>query len=216
MKIRGHRIELGEIEACLATHPEVARCVVIVREDVPGDRRLVAYVVPGGAAPAVGAVREHLRRQVPEFMLPQHVVVLGEIPLLPNGKTDRAALPQPTEAALVRDHSFWVPRTDAEVALAQIWERLLGIDRISTSDNFFDLGGHSLLAMRAVSDVHKELGVRISVRRLVFESLAQLALGIEAEMAHQAPQAAVKAKTVKYLVTGLQRMLLSRGAEKIK
>ena len=212
VKIRGHRIELGEIEACLGTHAEVARCVVIVREDTPGDKRLVAYVAPRGAIPAVGALREHLRRQVPEYMVPQHVVVLDAIPLLPNGKIARASLPMPTEAALVRDASFWVPRTDAEVALAQVWERLLGIDRVSSTDNFFDLGGHSLLAMRAVSDIHKALGVRIAVRRLVFETLGQLAAGLEAPASESLPAKAHKSGTMKYLVSGLQRMLMSRGA----
>ena len=212
VKIRGHRIELGEIEACLGTHTEVAHCVVIVREDAPGDKRLVAYVAPRGAIPAVGALREHLRRQVPEYMVPQHVVVLEEIPLLPNGKIDRASLPMPTEAAVVRDASFWVPSTDEEVALAQIWEQLLGIDRVSTTDNFFDLGGHSLLAMRAVSEIHKRLGVRIPVRRLVFETLAQLAVELQTPDAETPPLKAAKANTLKYLVSGLQRMLLSRGA----
>jgi amino acid adenylation domain-containing protein len=212
VKIRGHRIELGEVEACLGTHAEVARCVVIVREDAPGDKRLVAYVAPRGAIPAVGALREHLRRQVPEYMVPQHVVVLGEIPLLPNGKIDRASLPMPTEAAVVRDASFWVPRTDTEVAMAQIWERLLDIDRVSTTDNFFDLGGHSLLAMRAVSEIHKALGVRIGVRRLVFETLGQLAAGFEAPPGDTRPVKLPKPGTMRYLVSGLQRMLMSRGA----
>ena len=216
VKIRGHRIELGEIEACLGTHAEVARCVVIVREDTPGDKRLVAYVAPRGSIPAVGALREHLRRQVPEYMVPQHVVVLESIPLLPNGKIDRASLPMPTEAALVRDASFWVPRTDAEVALAQIWERLLGVDRISTTDNFFDLGGHSLLAMRAVSDVQKSLGVRIGVRRLVFETLGQLAAGLETPASVALPAKPTKPGTMKYLMSGLQRMLLSRASESAK
>jgi amino acid adenylation domain-containing protein len=212
VKIRGHRIELGEIESSLATHADVARCVVIVREDAPGDRRLVAYVAPRGTMSAAGALREHLRQQVPEYMVPQHVVVLESIPLLPNGKIDRAALPMPTDTAVVRDSAFWVPRTDTEVALAQIWERLLGIDRVSTTDNFFDLGGHSLLAMRAVSDIQKALGVRIGVRRLLFESLAQLAAGLDAPNTSVRPAAPAKASTVKYLMSGLQRMLLSRGA----
>ena len=215
VKVRGHRIELGEVEASLATHPEVARCVVIVREDSPGDRRLVAYVVGRGAIPAVGALREHLRHQVPEYMVPQHVVVLDSIPLLPNGKIDRASLPTPTDAAVVREGTFWVPRTDAEVALAQIWERLLGIDRVSTTDNFFDLGGHSLLAMRAVSEIHKSLGVRIGARRLVFESLGQLAAGLSDPNDSARPTSPAKPGTVKYLVSGLQRMLLHRGAREI-
>jgi amino acid adenylation domain-containing protein len=212
VKVRGHRIELGEIEACLATHAEVAQCVVVAREDTPGDKRLVAYVTACDSIPAVGALREHLRRQVPEYMVPQHVVVLDSIPLLANGKIDRNALPAPTDNAVQRDTAFWVPRTDAEVALAQIWEHLLDIDRVSTTDNFFDLGGHSLLAMRVVSDIHKALGVRIAARRLVYESLGQLAASVEANLNGPADEApAVKATTARYLMNGLKRMLAGRG-----
>jgi hypothetical protein len=98
------------------------------------------------------------------------------------------------------------------VALAQIWEGLLGIDRVSTTDNFFDLGGHSLLAMRAVSDIHKTLGERIGVRRLVFETLGQLAAGLEARPGETHTAKSVRPGTMKYLIGGLQRMLLSRGA----
>ncbi|WP_259376937.1 phosphopantetheine-binding protein [Caldimonas thermodepolymerans] len=111
-------------------------------------------------------------------MLPQHYVQLQAIPLLPNGKIDRKALPAPTEAsadasAPVRDAA--APRTPAEAAVAEIWKRLLGIEHVSPSDNFFDLGGHSLLAMRAVGEMEAALGSRIPVRRLIFETLAQLA-----------------------------------------
>ncbi|UZG49710.1 non-ribosomal peptide synthetase/type I polyketide synthase [Caldimonas thermodepolymerans] len=178
VKVRGYRIELGEIEANLATHPQVARNVVIVREDRPGDARLVAYVVPRDEMPGAQALREHLRQSLPEYMLPQHYVQLQAIPLLPNGKIDRKALPAPTEAsadasAPVRDAA--APRTPAEAAVAEIWKRLLGIEHVSPSDNFFDLGGHSLLAMRAVGEMEAALGSRIPVRRLIFETLAQLA-----------------------------------------
>jgi Acyl-CoA synthetases (AMP-forming)/AMP-acid ligases II len=173
VKVRGYRIELGEIEANLATHPQVARNVVIVREDRPGDARLVAYVVPRDEMPGAQALREHLRQSLPEYMLPQHYVQLQAIPLLPNGKIDRKALPAPTEAsadasAPVRDAA--APRTPAEAAVAEIWKRLLGIEHVSPSDNFFDLGGHSLLAMRAVGEMEAALGSRIPVRRLIFES----------------------------------------------
>jgi amino acid adenylation domain-containing protein len=215
VKLRGHRVELSEIEANLSEHEQVARCIVIVREDQPGDARLVAYIAPQGGMPEVGELRQRLRRKLPEYMVPQHYVLLDAMPLLPNGKIDRSALPKPTAAAVVHDASFWVPRTDAEVALAQIWERLLGIGRVSTTDNFFDLGGHSLLAMRAVSEIHKSLGVRIGARRLVFESLGQLAAGLGGPNDSVRPAAPAKPGTVKYLVGGLQRMLLSRGAREI-
>ena len=175
VKVRGHRIELGEIEANLHTHPQVAQAVVIVREDSPGDQRLVSYVVPRGAMPSDGALREHLRAMLPQYMLPQHVVQIDAIPLLPNGKIDRRALPHPGEKPVDRVLTTAQPHTPAEAAIAGIWEELLGIDRVQVSDNFFDLGGHSLLAMRAVAKMEQHLGVRINVRRLIFESLGQLA-----------------------------------------
>ena len=213
VKLHGHRIELGEIESHLVAHPGVARCVVVVREDTPGDQRLVAYVVPRGEMPAVAALREHLRRQVPDHMVPQHCVGLASIPLLPNGKFDRAALPRPTDSAVVHDSAFWVPRTDIEVALAQVWQGLLGIEQVSTSDNFFDLGGHSLLAMRAVSDIHKRLGVRVSVQRLVFESLGQIAASLVGDLSDPAQHpSAAKTSTTHYLMHGLKRLLVRKGS----
>jgi amino acid adenylation domain-containing protein len=180
VKIRGNRIELGEIEACLAAHPAVARCVVIVREDVPGDRRLVAYVVvqatAAGMTPDAATLREHLRASLPEYMLPQHFVPIDALPLLPNGKTDRRALPRPdlTAPAADRRHDD-APQTDAERAVAEVWQALLGVRHVGRSDNFFELGGHSLLAMRAVGEIERRAGFRVEMRRLVFESLAQIA-----------------------------------------
>ncbi|KNZ34117.1 MAG: hypothetical protein AD742_01465 [Methylibium sp. NZG] len=176
VKLRGHRIEPGEIEAALATHPQVARALVIVREDVPGDRRLVAYVVPRGAAPEASALREHLRASLPEFMLPQHVVPLGELPLLPNGKTDRGALPRPDLSGPTAERLHHdAPQTEAERAVAEVWQALLGVAHVGRTDNFFELGGHSLLAMRAVGELERRVGLRIEMRRLVFETLAQVA-----------------------------------------
>jgi len=176
VKVRGHRIELGEIESTLAGHPQVTRSLVIVREDQPGDMRLVAYIVPRGEAPSADALRDHLRAVLPEYMLPQHVVFLEAIPLLPNGKTDRNALPAPsTPASSTPDRTIVAPRNEAESVVADIWKSLLGVPHVSITDNFFDLGGHSLLAMRAVIELEKRLGVRLNVRRLIFETLAQIA-----------------------------------------
>ena len=178
VKVRGHRIELGEIESALALHPAIARTVVIVREDTPGDARLVAYFVSRGTAPAAADLREHLRTSLPEYMLPQHFVPLADIPLLPNGKINRHALPAPA-AASVADSAdrpgVTAPRSPAEIAIAAVWQNLLGVERLSVTDNFFDLGGHSLLAMRAVIDIEKATGTRVNVRRLIFESLEQIA-----------------------------------------
>ena len=175
VKVRGYRIELGEIETTLAAHPQVARTVVIVREDRPGDARLVAYVVPRGQMAPAHDLREHLRQSLPDYMLPQHYVSLDAIPLLPNGKIDRKSLPVPSDGAVAHDTSFAAPRTEAEIAVAEIWQRLLGIDQVGLADNFFDLGGHSLLAMRAVGEMERVLGARISVRRMIFETLGQIA-----------------------------------------
>ena len=186
MKIRGFRIELGEIEAALATHPEVARCVVITREDQPGDVRLVAYVVPRGEMPAAGAIKEHLSLSLPQYMLPQHVVALETVPLLPNGKVDRKGLPAPRDEARA-GAGFAAPRSDAERAIAAIWSELLGIARVSTSDNFFDLGGHSLLAMRAVTMIEANLGRSLPVRRFIFETLGQLAATPAGGVVHALP-----------------------------
>ena len=174
VKVRGHRIEPGEIEAALAGHPQVARAVVIVREDRPGDVRLVAYVVAGQAAPAAAELRAHLRATLPDYMVPQHFVALPAVPLLPNGKLDRAALPLPDSAAEPRA-AHEAPQTAAEKVLAQIWQELLGIPQVSRSDNFFDLGGHSLLAMRVVFEMQQRAAIALDLRRLVHESLAQIA-----------------------------------------
>ncbi|MEQ1803937.1 MAG: amino acid adenylation domain-containing protein [Burkholderiaceae bacterium] len=177
VKIRGHRIELGEIEAQLATHPGVARNLAMVREDAPGDVRIVAYVVPRGSAPTPAELREHLRRALPQYMLPQHFMLLNELPLLPNGKLDRSQLPPPAQGSAEAP----IPAargTAQERAIAEVWKRLLGVASVAPSDNFFDLGGHSLLAMRAVGEIEQALGLRLSPRRLVFESLAQLAADV--------------------------------------
>ena len=176
VKLRGHRIELGEIEAILASHPDVARAVVVVREDRPGDMRLVAYAVPRGSMPKPAALREHLRALLPAYMLPQHFVPLDAIPLLPNGKTDRNALPVPADAGALPDRmSAAVPATEAEIGIAQVWERLLGVEQVRLTDNFFDLGGHSLLAMSAIGEIESRFGLRLNLRQFIFEGLAQIA-----------------------------------------
>ncbi|HJW12147.1 MAG TPA: amino acid adenylation domain-containing protein, partial [Albitalea sp.] len=167
VKVRGHRIELGEIESNLATHPQVARTVVIVREDRPGDVRLVAYVVARDAMPAAAELREHLRANQPEYSLPQHFVPLEAIPLLPNGKINRHALPAPADDAAGADTPYDAPRNDAEAAMAEIWQQLLGIARVSVTANFFDLGGHSMLAMRLVAQVHKRFGKKLPLAALL-------------------------------------------------
>ncbi len=175
VKIRGFRIELGEIEVNLASNDGVARAIVIAREDTPGDTRIVAYIVPRGAMPSAAELREHVRTMLPQYMVPQHFVHLEAVPLLPNGKLDRSKLPKPGNAVEEAKAAPAALETDLERGIAEVWQRLLNIDSVGRSDNFFDLGGHSLLAMRAVSEIETSLGVVLSPRRLIFETLAQLA-----------------------------------------
>ena len=196
VKVRGHRVELGEIEANLSKHPEVAQTVVIVREDRPGDLRLVAYVVARESMPNATSLREHLRAALPDYMLPQHFVGIDAVPLLPNGKMNRNALPLPT-VAISSARAAEAPQTPLELAIAQVWQELLGVEQVGLRDNFFDLGGHSLLAVHAVAKIEDRLGIKLNARRLVFESLAQLTAGEEkpAEAPGKNPKRRARAKT---------------------
>ncbi len=167
VKLRGYRIELGEIEATLAAHEALASVTVLVREDVPGDRRLVAYTVAaaGAQAPSAGDLRTHLRRHLPEYMVPAAFVALDAMPLTPNGKTDRRALPAPDSRRDVASE-YTAPRDAVEEAVTAIWSQLLGVETVGVHDNFFDLGGHSLLATQVTSRIRKVLGADLPVRTL--------------------------------------------------
>jgi amino acid adenylation domain-containing protein len=190
VKVRGYRIELGEIEAALASHASVAQAVVITREDRPGDVRLVGYVAGAtGQAPLEAALRDHVKRMLPEYMVPQHVVVLPAIPLLPNGKVNRKALPAPDLSA--RDTaSFLPPRTPLEKEVATIMGQVLGLPEVSVEDDFFALGGHSLLAAQLTAKLNRALGVNMPLRTL-FEAptVARLATAVEVARANGAANA---------------------------
>ncbi|WP_230091983.1 non-ribosomal peptide synthetase [Streptomyces olivaceus] len=164
VKVRGFRIELGEIEAALAEHPQVARAAVVVRQDRPGDTRLVAYPVPAtGARPRPEDLRTHLRERLPDYMVPAVFVLLDALPLNAGGKLDRRALPEP-EATATR--SGRAPRTPREQVLAGLFAEVLGLAEVGADDDFFDLGGHSLLATRLVARVRTALGVELALRTL--------------------------------------------------
>ncbi|MCB9796383.1 MAG: amino acid adenylation domain-containing protein [Alphaproteobacteria bacterium] len=162
VKVRGYRIELGEIEAALSAQPGVSLCVVVAREDGPGGKQLVAYLV-GEALPEIEALRGSLRSQLPEWMVPSAFVTLDALPLTPNGKVDRKSLPAPD---LTRTDALVLPRTEPEAQMASLWSSILGVAHVSVTDDFFALGGHSLLLTQLASRVRAELGVEVPLRAL--------------------------------------------------
>jgi len=185
VKIRGFRIELGEIEAILTQHPRVREAVVIAREDQPGDKRLVAYVVgsPSSEDVTPNALRDFLVKLLPDYMVSNAFVILDAMPLTPNGKVNHRALPIPDTATFCLGATFVEPRNSVEQEVAEIWLQVLGIDKVGIYDNFFQLGGHSLLATQVISRIRKTFEVELPLRCL-FESptVAGLAEGIQAAM----------------------------------
>jgi amino acid adenylation domain-containing protein len=177
VKIRGYRIEPGEIEAVLEAHPAVVQAVVVPRRHSSGDVRLVAYLIyASGQDLSVSEVRRLLRAQLPDYMVPSMFVTVDAIPLTPNGKVDRKALPDPfLQAANVSAVERTPPAPGLETLIADIWRNVLGITAVSAEDNFFDLGGHSLLALRVVGALQQATGWRMDPRLLFFQQLRQIA-----------------------------------------
>ncbi|MGQ0507155.1 MAG: beta-ketoacyl synthase N-terminal-like domain-containing protein, partial [Myxococcaceae bacterium] len=161
VKLRGFRIELGEIEDALSQHPAVRQAAVIVREDRPGDRRLVAYAVTT-ADVSDGDLRAHLKRTLPDYMVPSGWVRLTKMPLTPSGKIDRKQLPAPDRKRPDLGHELQSPRTVTEKRVCSQWAELLDLDAVGLQDNFFDLGGSSVLAVQAATRLAKELGIEVS------------------------------------------------------
>ena len=167
VKLRGYRVELGEIETALNTYPHVRETVATVREDTPGDQRLVAYFVPRAelldqteTELTTTALQNYLRARLPEYMIPSTFVRLEKLPTLANGKIDRKALPAPDK----RVNTYVAPRNQTEERLAEFWSEILGIERVGVNDNFFDLGGHSLLATQAISRIRETFQTDLSLR----------------------------------------------------
>ena len=178
VKLRGFRIELGEIESVLGRHPGVKQAVAVVREDVPGDQRLVAYLtVKGDRVPTPVELRQFLKEQLPAYMVPAGFVVLDAFPLTPNGKVDRKALPVPDLSLSGEDQSTYVaPRNELERQLIALWEESLRVKPIGIHDDFFELGGHSLLAVRMWAQVEQLVGRNLPLSTLVSApTIAQIA-----------------------------------------
>jgi acyl-coenzyme A synthetase/AMP-(fatty) acid ligase/acyl carrier protein len=167
VKIRGYRIELGEIEATLRGHDAVRDAVVVAREDAPGGKRLVAFVTAADRVIAdVGELRVYLKRSLPEYMIPSAFVLLDALPLMPNGKIDRLALPGRVGDAVVRG-DYVMARNETEETLASIWRKVLKLERVGIDDDFFELGGHSLLAMQVIAGIQEAFQIDLSVRKLL-------------------------------------------------
>jgi len=186
VKLRGFRIELGEIELAINAHSSVSQNVVLLREDLPGDKSLVAYLVSTpGVEVETRRVREHLQEKLPDYMVPSIFVALDKLPLTPSGKVDRRALPAPDGVRPELESGYVAPRTNVEETLSEVWQELLGVDQVGIHDNFFELGGHSLVAIRVNARIASELQFNLSVRSL-FEAptIAGLAGKIE-ELRHR-------------------------------
>ena len=166
IKLRGYRIELEEIEAALQHHPEIREAVVVCREEPPGEKQLVAYVVPSAESVTSGELRTALQRRLPPYMVPAVFVLLPQLPLTPNGKVDLRALPQPDAGDRMPGVSYVAPRTDLERQLAHIWQEVLKLERVGIHDNFFELGGHSLLATQLIWRISEHFAIKLPIQQL--------------------------------------------------
>jgi len=187
VKVRGFRVELGEVEAVLREHPDVADAVAAARPDDAGHKRLLGYVVAEpGRAPSGGELREFLAARLPAYMVPTGFAVIDALPMSPNGKVDRRALPEPDLAPAAPE--FAAPRTAVEATLAQVWADVLGVDRVGVTDNYFALGGDSILSIQVVSRVRDALGVEMSPLTLFTHStVAELADVLGDQLAERIP-----------------------------
>ena len=213
VKIRGFRIELGEIESVLCQHPAVREAVVIAREDVPGAKRLVAYVIASSSsAPEVSELREHLKKSVPEYMVPAAFVYLERFPLTNNGKIDRKALPVPEQRPELASR-YAAPQTPAEEKLAAIWCKVLRLERVGIHDNFFELGGDSILGIQVLS-LAARVGLKLTPK-LLFAHPTIAELGAAAGVA---PMSAPARETVADItgdvsLTPIQNWFFQRNLE---
>ncbi|WP_298291164.1 non-ribosomal peptide synthetase [Thiomonas sp.] len=193
VKLRGFRIELGDVESHLTRHPAVAQAVALVREDTAGDARLVAYVVPPGghATPTAAELRAHLAASLPGYMVPQHIIALTALPLLPNGKIDRKRLPSPLAASAPATVERRQPHTATQRLVADVMQQVLHLPGLALDDDFFALGGHSLLAAQLAARLRQQTGLDVQMRT-VFDTptIEGLSRWIDAHAQDQACRAA--------------------------
>ncbi|BAY23348.1 amino acid adenylation domain protein [Calothrix sp. NIES-2100] len=177
VKLRGFRIELGEIETQLTQHLQVKQAVVLVREDVPGEKRLVTYIVPSQEqSPTVSELRSFLKNNLPDYMVPSVFITLNTLPFLPNGKLDRKALPAPDTARPDLEAIFATPRTPVEETLVQIWSEVLRLENVGINDNFFELGGDSILSLQAIAKAN-QAGLQLTPKQIFeYQTIGDLAL----------------------------------------
>ncbi len=191
VKIRGFRIEIGEIEAVLTQHPQVQQTAVIVREDQPSNKRLVAYVVPKQEQVTTNELRRFLKEKLADFMVPSAFVNLEKLPLTPNGKIDRHALPAPDTSSLTPETNFLPPRNSVELQLTQIWSEVLGVQSVGIRDNFFELGGDSIIAIQIIAKAN-QANLKLTTKQLFqHQTIAELANVAVPKQAIQAEQGLV-------------------------
>jgi surfactin family lipopeptide synthetase A len=184
VKVRGFRVELGEIEAALSEHEAIRECVLTARQGNGADKQLVAYAVCNAEQPpSVSELRAHLKERLPDYMVPSFFVFMDAMPLSPNGKVNRLALPAPDQSRPELLQEYVAPRTPLESELAGVWGQVLSLENIGVNDNFFELGGHSLLATQLVSRIRDAFGVELPLRQ-IFElpTVAQQAERIQTSM----------------------------------
>jgi aryl carrier-like protein len=213
VKIRGYRVEPAEIESALLRHPDVREAAVLAREDAPGEKRLVGYIVPSRQpAPAAAELREFLQETLPEYMVPWSFVALAALPVTGNGKLDREALPAPPEAGT--GTAFVAPRNDLERAIAAAWRDVLRLDRVGVRESFFEVGGSSLLLARLQSRLRQALGREIPFvelfRHPTIESLARSLEGEAPRPEERAEQARARTETRRESMRQLQERRKSR------
>jgi amino acid adenylation domain-containing protein len=174
VKLRGFRIELGEIESALDSYPGIQQTVVIVRQDIPGNQRLVAYLATEDKSLNIEKLRDFIKKQLPEFMIPSAFMILENLPLSPNGKVDRKALPAP-DIDVSQNKEYVAPQTPTQKIIAEIFQTILNIKSVGIYDNFFDLGGHSLLATQVISRLRQAFSIEINLKELfAYPSIDQL------------------------------------------